>query len=55
MKKMNHRLKYLMFMYDPALGIAISNKRKINVQTLVKKMNSNFNISPHWIILNPSD
>ena len=43
-------------MYDPALGIAISNERKLNVQPFVKKMNSNFNISSHWInILNPSD
>lgn len=38
-----------MFMCASALGIAITNKRKLSVQPLVKMMNSNFNMSSEWV------
>lgn len=49
----NHGLGNLMFMYASALGIALTNKRKLRVEPFVKKMNDNFNLSSEWV--NSSD
>ena len=51
--KTNHGLGNLMFMYASALGIAITNKRKLRIQPFVKEMSRNFNISSDWV--NSSD
>ena len=45
----NHGLGNLMFMYASALGMALTNNRKLRVQPFVKKMNDNFNLSSEWV------
>ena len=47
--KTNHGLGNLMFMYASALGIAITNGRKLKVQPFVKTMSNNFHMSSEWV------